>query len=199
MITLPSSSHHLPIRGGHPPIRDLRSETTAWKALVWAYADQNVRAATHCGSEPAYYCSNGLAVMRMGETGIGRGAINGMLEAHPDSWAIDNLVANWFEEWPEWRNGVAVYAESRRPPPQAQRLPRFRILGPHLTAKGNPVHIYRDWGAKDHPFLCPLDIEEGYTVKMIQRHIEFLALFEAMLDVMTGLKLEKWKIIGRGC
>lgn len=199
MFILPLSSRLPPVKGIDPPVRDFRRETTAWDALVWAYYDQSVRAATHCGSEPAHYCSNGLSMMRVGETGIGRGTINGLLEAHPDAWAIDNLVGNWFDEWPEWRNGVAIYAESRRPPPAPEQLPRLRIVGPLMTTKGNPVHLYRDWGAKDHPFLCPLEIEEGCTEAQVQRHIQFLALFEAMLDVMKGLKLDKWKIVARNC
>lgn len=199
MFILPSHSRDLPVRRIDPPVVDKRREITAWGALVWAYADENVRAATHCGSEPAFYCSNGLSVMRVGETGVGRGAINGLLDAHPDAWAIDNLVANWFDDWPEWRNGVAVYAEGRRPPPTVERLPRLRIVGPQLTAKGNPVQLYRDYGAKDHPYLCPLEIEEGCTQRDVERHRQFLALFEAMLDVMSGLKLERWKIVGRGC
>ncbi|MEN6306025.1 MAG: hypothetical protein ABFD96_25090 [Armatimonadia bacterium] len=178
---------------------DLRRKTTAWAALVWAYADQSVRAATHCGTEPAFYCSNGLRLMRLGETGIGSGTINGMLEAHPDAWAIDNLVANWFDEWPEWRNGVAVYAEARKLPPRLHQLQRFQILGPQRTAKGNPIQLYRDFGAKDHPYLCPLEIEDGCTEADVERHRQFLALFEALLDVMAGLKLERWKIVGRGC
>lgn len=178
---------------------DLRRETTAWGALVWAYAEEHVRAATHCGTEPAFYCSNGYSLMRLAETGIGGGAINGLLEAHPDAWAIDNLVANWFDEWPEWRNGVAVYAERRAAPPSIDRLPRLRVVGPARTAKGNPVHLYRDFGAKDHPYLCPLEIQEGFTDREIERHRQFLMLFEAMLDVMKGLRLAKWKIIARGC
>lgn len=180
----------------HKP--DFRRDISAWGALKWAYADQSVRAATHCGSEPAFYCSNGLALMRVGETGIGGGAINGLLEAHPDAWAIDNLVANWFDEWPEWRNGVAFYAESRRLPPALEQLPRFRIEGPRLTAKGNPVQLYRDFGAKDHPYLCPLEIQEGYDDAQIERHRQFLVMFDAMLDVMKGLKLEMWRIVSAG-
>lgn len=175
---------------------DLRREITAWGALVWAYADQHVRAATHCGSEPALYCSNGLALIRVGETGIGGGAINGLLEAHPDAWAIDNLVANWFDEWPEWRHGVAVYAEKRRPPPAAEQLTTFRICGPKYSAKGHPVVLYNDRGGRS-AYLCVLDVEEGATEADVERHRAFLAMFSALLEIMQGLKLERWKISGR--
>lgn len=176
----------------HKP--DFRRDISAWGALKWAYADQSVRAATHCGSEPAFYCSNGLALMRVGETGIGGGAINGLLEAHPDAWAIDNLVANWFDEWPEWRNGVAVYAESRRLPPSVEQLPRFKVDGPKLNAKNNPVVLYSARGGRS-AYLCPLEVSEGATQADIDRHAAFLAMFNAMLDIMPGLKLEKWKIV----
>jgi len=196
---LPTPSQLPPKMKDLPPKADLRREISAWKALVWAYADENVRAATHCGSEPALYCSNGLSLMRVGETGIGGGTINGLLEAHPDAWAIDNLVANWFDEWPDWRQGVALYAESRRPPPAVEHLPRQRIVGPKLNGKGNPVQLYRDFGAKDHPYLCPLEIDEGYTAAQVEWHRQFLLLFKAMLDVMEGLKLERWRVRGRGC
>lgn len=176
---------------------DLRREITAWGALKWAYADEQVRAATHCNGEPALYCSNGLALVRVGETGIGGGTINGLLDAHPDAWAIDNLVANWFDEWPEWRIGVEVYAEKRQLPPSVDRLPRLRIAGPKRNAKGNPIVLYNDRGGRS-AYLCLLEIEEGCTGADVQRHAAFLEMFKAMLEVMAGLKLQRWKIVGTG-
>ena len=197
MTIFPLSSRDLPVRKKQPPVADLRREITAWRALVWAYADENVRAATHCGGESAQYCSNGLRMMRIGETGIGRGTINGLLDAHPDACAIDNLVANWFDEWPMWRQGVAVYAEKRMFPPSADLMQTFTIVGPVLNAKGRPKEIWHTVGRKDHPYLCPLEVE-GFPREEIERHRQFMALFDAMLEVMMGLKLTRWRIVSKG-
>lgn len=192
-VTFPSASRYR----NHPPVTDLKRDISAWKALVWAYGDECIRAATHCDGETVQYCSNGLRMMRVGETGIGRGTINGLLDAHPDAWAIDNLVANWFDEWPHWRNGVAVYAESRRPPPRAEELQPFTIVGPELNAKNRPREIWHTFGRKDYPYLCPL-VVEGWPREDIERHRQFIVLFDAMLEVMKGLNLTKWRIVEKG-
>lgn len=176
---------------------DLRRPITAWKALVWAYRDECVRAATNT-SEAGRYAETGFAASRYstGEAG-GGGLINGLLEAHVDAHAIDQLVANWFDEWPLWRQGVAVYAEKAELPPHPDTLPRFRIVGPELNAKGNIRVIYKSYGRKDEGYLCPL-VSEGFDEREIQRHREFHALFIGLLDIMGGLKLKKWRITGPG-
>lgn len=198
MLIFPSSSRDLPVRNMPPVKADLRRETTAWRALVWAYADEHVRAATNFPrKDEQSYASNGLALMRLGETGIGGGAIHGLLEAHQDAFAIDALVAAWFEEWPEWRNGVAVYAERRRLPPRPEDLPRFAIVGPERNAKGNPREIWNANGRKDYPFLCPLEVA-GWHPAEIEKHAQFIVLFDELLVVMKGLKLDKWVITSTG-
>jgi hypothetical protein len=196
MITLPSSSHKAPKMINKPPKADLRREITAWRVLVWAYRDECVRAATN-SLEAGRLAETGYAASRYGAGPGSGGAINGLLEAHMDAHMIDQLVANWFDEWPMWRQGVAVYAESGKYPPRAEDLPRLRIVGPQLKPNGRHVELWRDAGAKDHPYLCPLEID-GFEADAIERHRQFVILFEALLDVLQGLPLTKWKIVGRG-
>ena len=199
-LSLPSPSHDLPKRIIHPPkdgLRaDLRRPITAWRALVWTYRDEHVRAATNA-SQRGRLAETGYAAPRYGGDAAPGGLINGVLEAHQDAHAIDHLVANWFDEWPLWRQGVAVYAEKPLLPPHPDDLPPFRILGPVLNADGKPKRQYKSYGHKGEGYLCPL-LCEGLEAAEIQRHREFHALFHELLRVMQGLVLVKWKIIGPG-
>ena len=197
MIILPLPSRYPPVKGFHPPVNDFRKETTAWKALVWAYADEHVRAATHCGGEPVQYCSNGLRMMRVGETGIGRGSINGVLDVHEDAIQIDGLVARWFDQWPAWRNMVAVYAERKSPPPRLEQLRPLRVVGPARDDRGKPLFMWDTFGRRDNPIACVVRFE-GCTPQQVKAHAEFLALFEAMMDRMVEMTFKKWKVVSRG-
>ena len=163
---------------------------------MWAYRDECVRAASNA-SEAARLAETGYAASRYGGEAVTGGLINGLLLAHEDALAIDQMVANWFDDWPLWRQGVAVYAEKKLLPPHPDALPPFRILGPVLNADGKPKREWKSYGHKGEGYLCPL-LTEGMEADAIQRHREFHALFHALLEVMAGLLLVKWKIIGAG-
>lgn len=174
---------------------DLRREITAWRLLVWAYADECVRAATNGREQGPGVAASSAAVAYTSETGLARGAINGLLNAHEDAWAIDDFVGRlWFAGHAHGRDFVASAAERRKPPVAADRLERLRAI-PLLNARGAPHLLYTDSGKR--PYLCLLDWQ-GHSEAEIAAHDALHRLFVALLDVLPGLVLSKWKVVGRG-
>lgn len=179
-------------RGDHPKA-DLRRDITAWRLLVWAYRDECVRAAS---SEVVRQAgSNGLALLRMGETGIGGGTINGLLESHLDALRVDAFVGDWMTPLKGGRDWIAAAAERGRPPVLPERLPRLRA-GPEINGKGKVVEFYPLSGRRE-AYLCPV-VWEGWSDAEIEAYRQRHVLFLALLPALAGLALEKWRVTERG-
>src|SRR5688572_1840830 len=117
---------------------DLRQPITAWKALVWAYADEHVRVATNsdfCRANTGY-----SSVDLEGAGGTG-GAINGFLEAHDDALAIDDTVRAWYDFDGMHYHHFATGLERRKRPPRGCELQPLRLV-PKLKPNGKPEMIY---------------------------------------------------------
>src|SRR6185503_15471647 len=104
---------------------DLRQPITAWKALVWAYADECVRMATNSDYRVVNTGYSSVDLEGVGGTG---GAIGGFLEAHEDALAIDETVRAWFDFDGIYYHRMAIAAEKRKPLPQASELKPLRVV-----------------------------------------------------------------------
>lgn len=175
---------------------DLRREITAWRALVWAYRDENVRAATN-STEAARLADTGFAQCSMDSDRISGGLINGHLEAHADAHVIDDLVKAWYDDGLKaGRDALARCAETATPPVPASALPQLRFM-PVLDRKGR-IEVWSARRGRDYvEYLCPVAVE-GYSAAEIQRHHEFICLFVALLEVLRGARLQKWRITSPG-
>lgn len=171
---------------------DLRQPITAWKALVWAYADEHVRAATNSKGS---WVRPGPSSVDLGETG-GSSGIAGFLEAHDDAVAIDGMVKAWFDFDGMQYHRLAFALERRARPPRGCELQPLRLV-PKLKVNGTPEMVYNGYGRHDMPLYCLLEIE-GYDDAAIAKAQELYDLFVALLDIMPGLKLSKWRIVGQG-
>ena len=171
---------------------DLRREISSWGLLIWAYRDQSVRAASY--DEKARYCSNGLVLQRLGETGIGRGAINGYHLPHEDALAIDAFVEEWFEPVSGGRDYLAWYAERAKLPPHPDTLPRERLV-PLLKHNGMPETLIHP--VTRRPYACILKME-GLSKREIDRQATLYALWDVLLDIMIGKSWSNWKVTQRG-
>ena len=69
-----------------------KREITAWEALVWAYANENVRAAGGVDPGRRNY-TTALAMQRWGETGV-KASLDGWWSCHADAVMIDARVPN---------------------------------------------------------------------------------------------------------
>lgn len=175
-----------------------KREITAWDALVWAYASENVRASG--GIEPARRdYSTALAMQRWGETGV-KASLDGWWSCHADAVMIDVRVGRLVSGWQYTR--IARAAEKRVPvspiPQLEDTLPHPEM---HNTGRGNAPKVVR------HPvsrreWFCPV-VWEGPTPEERARAERLQAslhgVFLAVLDALIGIDgLEKWSIKSRG-
>lgn len=176
---------------------DLRAEASAWAVLVWAYADECVRAAgeEYRDSGPVRETSSTGRLMNMGLV-QGRGSINGRLDAHADALAIDKKLRLWFDFNPNYYAGVAMAAEKRRRVPMGCELPPLRVV-PHRRVNGAIKEEYTRMGRHDKPAYCLFDLE-GCSGEEMAAAQQVYDLFIAFLDIMPGLKLSKWRVTQRG-
>lgn len=198
MSIFPSASHHLPKKGFDLPKRsievDLRRDLTAWKALVWAYADQ--LAYWGSGGGPQCFLGPGIAAICYGEEG--QYEVPPSTDVDDDAMAIDTLVRNWFDIDLKWRDGLARYAMARKPPPPVEALEPLHVLSPARDPDYVPRLIYPPSGQRHAAYICVIEFG-GHSAAAIQRHREFMALFHELLNVMRGLTLKKWRITAPGC
>lgn len=171
---------------------DLRQTITAWKALVWAYADEHVLVATNSEGRLA---NTGYTSVNFGESS-GSGAINGFLEAHDDAVAIDSMVRAWFDFDRNQYFALGKVLERRLRPPKGSELPPLRMV-PKLKINGMPEMVYKGTGRHDMPLWCWV-VREGYDSDEVAKAQELYDVFVALLDIMPGLKLSKWRIAGQG-
>jgi hypothetical protein len=128
-------------------------------------------------------------------SGIGGGTINGRLESHEDALAVDAKVEGWFQGVaPGGRDMVAAWSERGTPPPLPATLPLLHPI-PVLKADGDIRMEYHPVNRR--AYLCLLDWV-GYSAAEIAAYELRHRLFLALLDILPGLKLSKWKVSGRG-
>jgi hypothetical protein len=183
------------------PVRpDLRAPITAWAALVWAYHDELVHAASNVGA--AWYADTGYAQSQLGVERVSGGLINGVLEAHEDAVMIHAKMREWFSGHSEGLTRLIWVAERRIALAPEISLPRVRVM-PRRDKNGEVIVMrlrpYR--GARVETEYCEVEYE-GLSLEVAaareQAYREFYALFLAFLDAMPGFKLVKWKVEGRG-
>jgi hypothetical protein len=177
---------------------DLRQPITAWHAIVWAYADEHVRAA---GEEYNYHSeakatSSTGRLMNMGIV-QGRGAINGRLDCHEDALEIDAFLRVWLDDVDRsYYPGLVNAIENRRRVPMARELVPLHAV-PVRRPNGAIKEEYTRLGSHAAPSYCLVEWE-GYTIEELAAAQELYDLFIAFLDIMPGLKLSKWRIAERG-
>lgn len=192
-MTVTQSSHLVPMKKSQLPKADLRQPITAWKALVWAYADECVRVATNSDFRLA---NTGYSSVDLEGAGGRGGAINGFLEAHEDALAIDETVRAWFDFDGMQYHRMAIAAEKRKPLLKASDLKPLRLV-PEYRVNGTIKMEYRNQGKHAEPHYCWV-IYEGHTAEELSKAQQLYDLFVALLDVMPGLKLRKWRVCERG-
>lgn len=194
-MIIPSRSHHNPKHHNQLPKADMRRETTAFRLLVWTYADERVRAMAD-GAEYGDGLSYGSTVLGRlidGVEGSGRGTINGLIEIHEDALMVDSLVWAWYDHRPDYRAYLATHLERRVPPPHPSTLePQRRV--PRLKPNGKP-HILYD---NNRHAIGVLEDVVGYDAKQMAYADLHYRLFVGLLDVLKSQQLTKWKVTGRG-
>ncbi|MBS3929034.1 MAG: hypothetical protein KGZ65_12800 [Sphingomonadales bacterium] len=173
---------------------DLRRETTAWAALVWAYRDEKAHMATN--AEQGGLLGPGLASVDLGD-GRGGGLINARLDAHEDAVTMDAMAIEWFG-WPGRDRLVKFAARAVRPPAEIA-VERLRVL-PLYDDRGRMVLVYPERGRRE-AIACVLDYIGEWPEKAARREREWRdwhVLAVAFLDALGRRRFVRWKIIGRG-
>lgn len=181
-------------------VRPTRRPITAWDALVWAYAHENVRA--QGGVEPgmAKDYSTAHAMQRWSETGI-KATVDGWWSCHPDAAMIDARVMRLVvDRWQYTR--IARAAERRTPigpvPVLPETLPLPEIVN---TGRGNAPKVVNHPVSR-RPWYCPVwwdgpSPEERARAERLQASLH--RVFVGVLDALIGMRgLEKWSIKSRG-
>lgn len=179
---------------------EYRRETTAWGVLVWAYADEIVRAASSVGG--SNFPTPRLAQSSLGRECVSTGLINGWYEPHKDARLIHAKLQDWFAHDPGQGITVMSHAERRKLVPPTITVPRVRVV-PQLDRNGNVLIQRHRAHRKDRVVTeyCVIDYE-GTNALVAEareaRWVEFYRMFMAFLDVMPGFPLTKWKVTKRG-
>jgi hypothetical protein len=185
-------------RTGEKAKADLRRPITAWRALVWAYRDECVRAASNV--EADRYARTDAASVPMTRERVSGGLINGFLAAHEDALLIDAKLIEWFDNDSRRLIRTIRAAERAKPPPGEIVVPLARPY-PMYNRDGSIATELKKSNGKWQPYLCILDWqgEPAHVVaKRLAEYAEFHALFLAFLDAMTGFRLSLWRVEGRG-
>lgn len=132
--------------------------------------------------------------MRMGESGIGGGSINGLLEPALDAWSVHWFVRAWLDPAPGWADRVAVAAECNVPPVVPAKVPRMRVV-PVFNGRGEVKQYYTQSGRR--AYMCPVAYI-GTPAAEIEAYRIGHHLFLAMLDRMVQLGLSEWIVTKRG-
>lgn len=160
---------------------------SAWRALVWAYADEAVRAANaHLGfkdqGQPRYWSE--------------KATVSGFLSAHPDAIALDATLQRSLDGYQYTR--IARAAEQRVPIPATIDLPPPRIV-PVLNRRGNPSVLINP--SSGRPWYCPVEIV-GFTDQkardLQEAQLAMHRVLLAVLDVVLAMPFERWEVRGRG-
>lgn len=182
----------------HSP--EFRRETTAWSVLVWAYADEIVRAASSVAG--SNFPTPRLAQSSLGRECVSGGLINGWYEPHRDARLIHAKLEEWFSHNPGQGITVMSHAERRKHVPPKITVPRVRVV-PQLDRNGDVlIQRHRAPGrGRVIAEYCLLDYKGTDARVAEQREAawgEFHRMFVAFLDVMPGFPLTRWKVTKRG-
>jgi hypothetical protein len=156
---------------------------------MWAYAGENVRAASDVFAKPrppgtplAFY---------------GAGAINGLWSCDEDAVAIDGFVKGSCADDMQYL-AIARAAEARRPV-AAETAIEPSPPRPLIGRDNRPQTVLDPVSRR--PVLCLLaePAVSWEKAEALRRHQRLLrAFFEALLDAMHGQVWSRWTIIGRG-
>jgi hypothetical protein len=182
----------------HKP--DLRRDISAWGALVWAYADEIVLAASSVGG--SNFPAPGLAMSGLGRERISGGLINGFYEPHHDARTIHAKLSDWFSHDGYGLCQVMAHAERRKQLPREIHLPRVKAM-PVYDRQGN-VLIERRRAHRSGRVIteyCVLEyegIDPREADRREQAWRDMHGVLMAFLDVMQGFELTKWRVTNRG-
>lgn len=198
--TLTTSAPLTPLGSAGPVRPDIRRPISAWAALVWAYHDELVQAASNVGA--AWYADTGLAQTRLGAERVAGGLINGVLEAHEDAVMIDAKLKAFLAGYGDGLALVIAAAERRLSVAPQIRVDRIRAVAKRDRNGEVIVKRLRPYrGARVEAEYCEIEylgVEFAKAEAREQRYREFYALFLAFLDAMPGFPLCMWKVEGRG-
>lgn len=191
-----------------------KPEKTPWEALVWAYAEENVRAANGHHTVPMI----ASALRRLGE-GPGaafeaRGALAGYLDCHADAAAIESVVKGvtaggrefaWWElemvgdparlvsdvkrarvAAADIHAEIAAAAEARVMPP-----PEIAIEPPRaapLYDRGSPHPYVAIHPRARRPWYCPVEWAGTMPNQAARQRARHEAVYAAFLDVLVALQ-----------
>jgi hypothetical protein len=186
-----------------------RRVMTAWRAIVWAYRDEHVRAAR--AEELGPDNGPGLAQSPMDRERGSGGLINGWLEPHPDALTIHRKLEAWFDHAQAAVKGrrlmrIVMAAEARNPvvplpPPPTITLTVVRPK-PVLNRDGSAaVELRRGGKGKWEPWYCPVEWEgepADVVAARLAEYREFYVLFLAFLKMMPQFPLVRLSIEGDG-
>lgn len=182
-VKLPASSRP----AVHPPAK---KTITAWRALVWAYADENVRAA----NAHLVYRDDGRS--RYAGYASEKATVSGYLAAHADAIAVDAMLKGGLDGYQYTR--IARAAEQRVPIPAKIELPPPRII-PVLNRRGRPDVLLNPASGK--PWYCPVKIigfGDAQARDLQSAQLAMHRIFVWVLDEVARMPFERWVIRGRG-
>lgn len=160
---------------------------TAWGALIWAYANESVRAANAHLNEP----SKGRSSLDIAP----RGTINGVWSCAADAIAIDKFVMQRLGEGAHYVR-IAQAAERRVPlkPTADAEIGRY-----YPDTRAGSYHLVDPRTRR--PFACKLRFEglSADDVAALDRKARLLYdVFVALLDRMEGEVFGRWRVFTRG-
>jgi len=187
MMILPSASHHVPMNGIDLPKKREARLITAWGALIWAYANENVRAANGHLMKP----SEGRGSLDISP----RGSINGLWACDADAVAIDAFVGKGLGNGAHYV-AVAQAAEDRVPlkPVADVEIGRF-----YPDTRHGSYHLLDPRTRR--PVACKLRFDGLSADAVAAAHHKARLLYDvfaALLTRMDGERFGRWTIYGAG-
>lgn len=179
---------------------------SAWDAMLWTYREQAVLAANQVRMADGDVRGSGLALDRIGESGIAVSAtINGQLAAHEDAYAIDAFVRAYLHDDGVVRGRDSNYVVITRATARGQAIRPVRVDLPRpemvvaKNDKGAPIKLY------DHNrnlIGFKQEWRDGLTPEMWQAaqdaQAAFHRLFLSLLDAMCGKRFGSRMVSERG-
>jgi hypothetical protein len=198
---IPTRSRVLPMISNDVPV-----VLTAWQSMLWAYRDQAVLAANQVRLADGQIRGSGLALERVGESGLMVSAtINGQLAAHEDAFAIDDFVRGYLSDETAVRGRDSHYVVITRATSagQAIRPVRADLAKPEMVIakneKGAPIKLY---DVNRNLIGFKQEWRDGLTPDLWQSmqdaQAAFHHLFLCLLDAMCDRRFGSHEVQGRG-
>jgi len=174
------------------PKADLRAEITAWRLLVWAYADERARFANASLSDGADLLVPSLAQRDIAEVAKSAGGVAWMaVDVAADALAVDRAVLEICGGDYHLRNAIARAAERRQPIVPVSSLPQPKPV-PRLKINGRLDLGYQP---KSHtPFVCWL-YYDGTDPVTYEQHAVIHGLFCLVLLALPRLAFDRWIVV----